>query len=359
MKCFATTNSITIDTLGDINPCCKYRGSYGKLDTYKNISDINFNDLTNELAQGQWRPECKSCKFDEGTGVRSRRQRYETRFTDDDFLLDLSLGNFCNLKCRMCSHDSSTSWFSDSIALGIPKKHLVGFQISKPQIDSLIAFLSTLDKRIEIELKGGEPLMHPNSEYFFQKLMDLSKTKTIKINCITNGTLVPDWFADAIANIEVDLQISIDGLYYPYEYVRGDNTQSWDQCLEKVEQFRSLPNIKLSYNYVVQNTTVHHVVQFTKLFNERINWIVLNSPSYMAVNVMPESSKQTIIDQLSTINDDKINTVINLMKTSVDPKLYEQFITYSAKLDKLRNQDLKTVLPHLLDNTGIKIYDAI
>jgi radical SAM protein with 4Fe4S-binding SPASM domain len=98
MKCFATTNSITIDTLGDINPCCKYRGSYGKLDTYKNISDINFNDLTNELAQGQWRPECKSCKFDEGTGVRSRRQRYETRFTDDDFLLDLSLGNFCNLK---------------------------------------------------------------------------------------------------------------------------------------------------------------------------------------------------------------------------------------------------------------------
>jgi hypothetical protein len=28
-------------------------------------------------------------------------------------------------------------------------------------------------------------------------------------------------------------------------------------------------------------------------------------------------------------------------------------------LDKLRNQNLKIVLPHLLDDIGIEIYDAI
>jgi MoaA/NifB/PqqE/SkfB family radical SAM enzyme len=358
VKCFATTNSMTIDAKGTVSPCCKYTGHFGKLETYEHFDDINFDELTDRLAQG-WTAGCSSCSFDEGNNVSSRRERYETRFTDDDFLLDLSLGNFCNLKCRMCHHSNSTAWFSDSIALGIPKKDLVSFQISKSQIDSLIAFLSTLDKRIEIELKGGEPLMHPNSKYFFQQLMYLSKTKTIKINCITNGTLVPDWFAAAVANIEVDLQISIDGLYDTYEYVRGDNTHSWKQCLEKVEQFRSLPNITVSYNYVVQNTTVHHVVQFAKLFNERINWIVLNNPEHMAVNIMPESSKQAILSQLSTLNDAKIKSVINLMKTPADPVLYKQFITYSAKLDKLRNQNLKIVLPHLLDDIGIEIYDAI
>ena len=127
----------------------------------------------------------------------------------------------------------------------------------------------------------------------------------------------------------------------------------------KSRTIRSLPNIKLSYNYVIQNTTVHHVVEFTKLFSERINWIVLNNPEYMAVNIMPESSKQAIIDQLITLNDAKIKSVIELIKTPVDPVLYKQFIIYSAKLDKLRNQDLKTVLPHLLDNTGIEIYDSI
>ena len=358
IKCFATTNSITIDAVGTVSPCCKYRGDFGRLDTYENFNDINFDKLTDSLAQG-WKAECKSCSFDESNNVSSRRQRYETIFTDDDFLLDLSLGNYCNLKCRMCNHHSSTSWFSDSIALGIPKHELTSCQLDEKQIDSLIAFLSTLDKRITIELKGGEPLMHTHSRYFFEQLKELSKTKTIKINCITNGTLFPDWFAAAITNIEVDLQVSIDGLYDVYEYVRGDSTQSWNECLEKVEQFRSLPNIKLSYNYVIQNTTVHHVAEFTKLFSERINWIVLNNPGYMAVNVMPESSKHDILAQLSTLDDAKIKSVIELMKTPVDLVLYKQFITYSAKLDKRRNQNLKIVLPHLLDDIGIKIYDSV
>ena len=358
IKCFATSNSITIDAAGTVSPCCKYRGNFGRLETYQDFNDINFDKLSSNLKQG-WAPGCESCRIDEGNGVSSRRQRYEIRFTDNDFLLDLSLGNYCNLKCRMCNYNNSTSWFSDSIALGIGKNKLTSFQLDKPQIDSLIAFLSTLDKRIEIELKGGEPLMHVNSKYFFEQLKELSKTKQIKLNCITNGTLFPNWFADAITNIDVDLQISIDGLYDVYEYVRGDSTQSWNECLEKAQQFRSLPNIKLSYNYVIQNTTVHHVVEFTKLFSERINWIVLNNPEYMAVNIMPESSKQAIIDQLITLNDAKIKSVINLMKMPNQLELYKQFITYSAKLDKLRNQDLKTVLPHLLDNTGLEIYDSI
>jgi len=358
IKCFATSNSITIDAVGTVSPCCKYRGDFGRLETYQDFNDINFDKLAGNLEQG-WVPGCESCKIDEGNGVSSRRQRYEIRFTDNDFLLDLSLGNYCNLKCRMCNHTNSTSWFSDSIALGIDKNKLTSFQLDKPQIDLLMKFLSTLDKRIEIELKGGEPLMHVNSKYFFEQLKELSKTKQIKLNCITNGTLFPNWFADAITNIDVDLQISIDGLYDVYEYVRGDNTQTWNACIEKVEQFRSLPNIKLSYNYVVQNTTVHQVAEFADLFKERVNWIVLNNPTFMAVNVMPQNSKQSIIDQLNTLDNDKIKSIINLLKIPSSLELYTQFITYSAKLDKLRNQNLKTVLPHLLDNKGIEIYDSI
>ena len=181
IKCFATSNSITIDAVGTVSPCCKYRGDFGRLETYQDFNDINFDKLAGNLEQG-WVPGCESCKIDEGNGVSSRRQRYEIRFTDNDFLLDLSLGNYCNLKCRMCNHTNSTSWFSDSIALGIDKNKLTSFQLDKPQIDLLMKFLSTLDKRIEIELKGGEPLMHVNSKYFFEQLKELSKTKQIKLH---------------------------------------------------------------------------------------------------------------------------------------------------------------------------------
>ena len=127
----------------------------------------------------------------------------------------------------------------------------------------------------------------------------------------------------------------------------------------QVHDLKTWQDVVLSYNYVIQNTTVHHVAEFTKLFSERINWIVLNNPGYMAVNVMPESSKHDILAQLSTLDDAKIKSVIELMKTPVDLVLYKQFITYSAKLDKRRNQNLKIVLPHLLDDIGIKIYDSV
>jgi sulfatase maturation enzyme AslB (radical SAM superfamily) len=358
VKCFATTNSVSILSPGTVSPCCKYRGDFGHLDTYQNFSDINFNELTDQLSNG-WVPGCSSCEQHESNNIRSRRKSYEIRFTDNDFLLDVSLGNYCNLKCRMCSHDNSTSWYTDSISLGVPKHKLSGFQLSKKQIDSLMNFLTTINKHIEIELKGGEPLLHKNSQYFFEQLNLLSKTKNITLSCVTNGTLLPVWFENSVKNIDINLQISIDGLYDVYEYIRGGNTQSWEDCINKVEQFKKLKNIKLSYNYVVQNSTVHQVAEFSRLFGEHINWIVLNRPNHMAANIMPEDSKKQIIDELKLLDNSTINTIIELIKLPVDNSLYTKFITYSAKLDKLRNQDLRKVLPHLLNKDGLKIYNSV
>ena len=117
--CFATKNSIAIGPNLDIRPCCRYTKNFGFLNDYDNLSDImngeDYNNLHESLSNGEWFDGCGSCKFAEENGIRSRRQSYVERFQENDFLLDIALGNYCNLKCRMCNEDLSTSWFTDAI----------------------------------------------------------------------------------------------------------------------------------------------------------------------------------------------------------------------------------------------------
>lgn len=350
--CFATKNSIAIGPNLDVRPCCRYTDNFGLLPNLGSITNImngkDYTQLHNELSNGIWNKGCNACKVAEDNNIRSRRLSYVERFKSEDFLLDLALGNYCNLKCRMCSEDLSTSWFADAVKLGRPKPKV--WQITREQIDSIIDFVSDR-KSLFVELKGGEPLMNQECEYFFERLQTLDMP--ISMSVTSNGTKTPDWFLDACQKFDIDYQISVDGMYDAYEYVRGDSTFTWEQCANRIQELEESVE-KLSYNYVVQNLTVHHMLDFTKFVTKRINWIMLDSPNYLACNVIPERSKPEIIEKLEKIekiskNDfTKVPGFVNMIKNKYNRRLYDEFITESQKLDRLRNQSLFDTFPHLI-----------
>jgi MoaA/NifB/PqqE/SkfB family radical SAM enzyme len=351
--CFATKNSIAIGPNLDIRPCCRYNEKYGLLSDYNSIADImngkDYTQLHNSLSNGKWDSGCGTCEFAEANGIRSRRMSYVERFQDEDFLLDLALGNYCNLKCRMCSEDLSTSWFADAVKLGRPKPKV--WQVTREQIDSIIDFVSD-KKSLFIELKGGEPLLNPQCQYFFEKLKTLDIP--VKIIVTSNGTDTPDWFLDACQKFDIDYQISVDGMYDAYEYVRGDRTFTWEQCANRIQELEESVE-KLSYNYVVQNLTVHHMLDFTQFVNKSINWIMLDNPKYLACNVIPERSKPEIIEKIEKIekiskNDfTKLPGFVNMIRNKCSNQTYLEFMIVSKKLDSLRGQSLEKTFPHLIE----------
>jgi MoaA/NifB/PqqE/SkfB family radical SAM enzyme len=351
--CFATKNSIAIGPNLDIRPCCRYNEKYGLLSDYNSIADImngkDYTQLHNSLSNGKWDSGCGTCEFAEANGIRSRRMSYVERFQDEDFLLDLALGNYCNLKCRMCSEDLSTSWFADAVKLGRPKPKV--WQVTREQIDSIIDFVSD-KKSLFIELKGGEPLLNPQCQYFFEKLKTLDIP--VKIIVTSNGTDTPDWFLDACQKFDIDYQISVDGMYDAYEYVRGDRTFTWEQCANRIQELEESVD-KLSYNYVVQNLTVHHMLDFTQFVNKSINWIMLDNPKYLACNVIPERSKPEIIEKIEKIekiskNDfTKLPGFVNMIRNKCSNQTYLEFMIVSKKLDSLRGQSLEKTFPHLIE----------
>tara|TARA_R110001606_G_scaffold395164_1_gene566842 strand:+ start:1133 stop:2287 length:1155 start_codon:yes stop_codon:yes gene_type:complete len=383
IKCFATTNSVMIDPLGKVRPCCKFDGDFGHIDEYDSIDDIlkseHYTELRKSHTDGIFTRGCKTCENSEARGYKSRRQFYDDRYTNDDFLLDISPGTYCNLKCRMCSPYNSTKWFSDWDALremGIinsgPTSSLNVYNMPENDVDKIINFLDTTSYEISIEFKGGEPLMNPKTQTLFEKMANCKSSNRISINLITNGTYKVDWLANIAGNFkELRIGISADGIGDVYEYIRGDKKYNWKRFLESIESYKNIPNTTLSFNYVVQNTNIHQMADFADAVAPySVWWILLNNPQYLSTTVIPLSARADIIKKLQPLLDttskhrEQFNTLTSIMNeltnnVDMDKEMYKQFIEYSAALDKLRNQSLLDVAPHLITEEGKRIYGSV
>ena len=366
MICPSATNGIFIGASGEVRPCCKWRqeqddyGWWGEVDDYSSVnSTLNspyFKKLRKDLNDEIFPPGCRSCSGDEKNGISSRRQRLISRIPDDGFLFELCLGNLCNFKCRMCNEVFSSSWIKDAMALGRPKHK--GFVLSKKWIDEWLDYLEQIKGVIEIELKGGEPFMHQHCEYFLIELSKLKNRDKIKIDLITNGSHTPDWLPNVVDSVKkFVLKIIIDGIGKVHEYIRGIEC-TWDEFYDNIQWYEemaeALPNLNLEHGFVVQNLNVHNMIETQKLLKNKITWQILNTPNQLQCNIMPEKSKQKILNTIPEYHDKpsynrSYKQIRNLLMKPCDPVLYKKFLEYNYKLDELRNQKLEDVLPHLVE----------
>ena len=383
MKCFATTNSVMIGPTGYVSPCCKYKGDFGHIEDYQSIAQIldseHYTNLRLEHDADNFTAGCVKCKRAEDRGYRSRRLSYNTNFTSDDFLLDIRPGLFCNLKCRMCSASTSTSCFSDSntiVKMGIMdaplSKTINVYNMPDTDVDKIIAFLEDNDYEISIEFKGGEPLMNPATRNLFERMALSTFSDRITVDLVTNGTYNADWLSDIACKFKkFHINVSADGIDDVYNYIRGDKKYTWKRFLEVFESYKKIPGISLSFNYVVQNTNIHQITEFASAVAPySVNWILLNNPYQLAITVIPLSAREDIIQKVKPVLDitcvesQQYSAIENILSElnngiEVDQKLYNKFIEYSAALDKLRNQNLLKVAPHLITPEGKKLYDSL
>ena len=152
-------------------------------------------------------------------GLKNREGEWE-KFTNDlNYVpntllsLDLKLGNYCNLSCRMCSSYSSSTYASEfpkkkkilketGIDLGINdyEKHNVQSKwYNEPK------FVDTIKKMINdglrhLKFTGGEPLMVPSVKKLLNYCIEQNKAKNIELVLITNGTLLNQEWIDIFAH---------------------------------------------------------------------------------------------------------------------------------------------------------------
>ena len=359
-NCWFIYKGLCIDQGSNIKPCGKSKLTLAKYDS----SDILLNDdhrkSSYKLFEDNIPQECNNCIQREVRGLESRRTYHydkfnQTKIYDIEFL-DLTLGNLCNLKCRMCNPELSSQWIKESHLQDSLNFKMSGFNNTKIVDllnDDFLNFIKKCKSIRRIILKGGEPLIHPRLLDFLNAVQNRSN---VELQIITNGTrpLTTDLMNILRKFKSLDIFFSIEASGKMYQYIRGGN-YTFEQTLENFLFYRKhLPNANVNWIYTANIYGVFAFDDLQKQIYDKCEYIftptdfgqIVLNPKFLNPLILPTRIKQSIAYQSSyenyknfiTTDIDKVN-IANLEDELVN------FFQYTTSLDKIRNEDLLSIEP--------------
>lgn len=342
--CIYPWNNLRIFTIGSISPCCLFDGSIPN----HNIKDVTIEqaynsefmqNLRQSFLNGEKPKQCFTCWRAEDMGQTSMRQFAKVKFKDSYYQvtkhvtdiknlksLDLSLGNYCNLECKICNPH-----YSSSIAESMLKKKELSSTAFNNIMDSTKwsdsdKFWHEMDQLIpnltHLDLYGGEPLMNKLHFKFLQKLIDKDVAKNINITYSTNGTVYSEKFFDYWKHFKtIKLSFSIDDIEERFEEQRVN--AKWKDVCQNIQKYNSRKSDKLITEFL---PTINSQNVF--YFPELLQWIDTQNCDQLAFNVchfpyqynvasIEQKEKEKIIQKLEKYQSyDIIKSIISMLKTS-------------------------------------------
>ena len=291
---------------GKVMPCCFWdqrhkRDYYGEIQNYDDPTDLmnhdNFKSLRKMFLDGEKHPGCNRCYGHEDNNRKGQSMRHWFNETFDNprtrevvantkedgtseinmLYLDIRFGNICNLKCRMCGYELSSTWHDELIKLqrhnGIPDE-FEGAQTNKPKFiqidcyDKIEPFLETVE---EIYFAGGEPLLYPEHLKMLYKLIELGRTD-VKIKYNTNLTSLSYKGRDVVELWKkfdmVSVGASIDGMGPVVEYIRTG--LNWDNFVKNFDRVKAeAPLVHMFPSPTLGVLNLEHFPDFNKFCVEK------------------------------------------------------------------------------------------
>ena len=359
---------------GDVYPCCHSTSS--KESKVGNIKENSIEEIANskkmkslrlDMLAGAKSNMCSKCYNMEDAGIISHRIRHNKFFekyntvvnsttTDGNIepnikFLDVRFSNLCNLKCRMCYHELSSSIASEEKRKTIFVKSLPDYDIFEKQYTNIE----------RIYFAGGEPLLMNEHINMLHKLINLNLSNNIDLTYnsnITNLSFKGNNFADLWNKFKsVNISASIDAVGKRGEYIRhGIN---WNKIEENINTLNKY--VSINYSLTVSTLNVASIID-THMYlsnnnitaSNRLHLSYVMSPSYYSAKIIPNNLRKNIIADIeiyiNKIKDDpfvkELSGLITFLKNSThDPILFKKFLLESAKKDSLRNENLFDVLP--------------
>lgn len=384
---------------GDIRVCCQsnntpsngiirkkdkvaYNAKYDDLESSRN-ADLIKNMRLNMLA-GIWSDECKRCQIEEQLGQYSRRM-YENQIWDfniskaiqhtsaDGSIFDLPIkyydlrfGNKCNLACRMCGPTDSDFWYSDwqkmygnSFRDNGGDLVIIGKENTYDWYENT-KFWQQLTENLEnteyIYFAGGEPTLIQKHYDFLETCIEKNYSNKITLEYNTNLTSLPPRLLQLWKNFKkVKVGASIDGFGDVFEYQRYP--AKWSKVYDNIKKLDNTENnIECWFTYTVTVYNVLHTQDFINwVNNEKFNKFqtikhhMAHYPPHMNIQILPLQYKkliENVLDKNNPIND---NIIKYINKEHSYALHWNTFKDYTLKLDKIRNQKIKNILPQLAE----------
>ena len=405
--CSLPWEHLSLHPHGHSSPCCEIDWSSelafakNKINGKYTAKVLNVNDgipaimnsdsmkqIRREMLDGEVPSVCMTCYNLEQSGGHSKRNR-ETIIEEDVLIslteedgsiepniknVELRLGNFCNLKCRSCNAESSTSWINDYYKLKDNIKLPSNYDKIKNAEDTDYTWpenpefyehlLKYTDGLYRLQISGGEPFLVDKHSQFLQMLIDKGIAKNVQVSYITNANYnfdkVSQKFFDKLTKFKgCSLSISIDDVGPRNTYIRS--LSNWDLTIKNLKRFI---NEYPMFNYSVTQTIaifnflyVEELSQFLMkeglldMTNKRplfINDNYVFSPDYQSANVLPLQVRRDKIDSIAgKLPAAFYNRLKSNFYNSECNNLGAEFIKTTNAVDKVRREKIIDVFPKL------------
>jgi sulfatase maturation enzyme AslB (radical SAM superfamily) len=276
-------------------------------------------DARDKKLNGVSEPLCSMCYNEEALGSSSKRIKenhksgidpvrfYET-FNPSDFTqvkinsYHISLGNECNLACKMC-----VPWASSKVAAnnrrlgtwtGAVKMNWTEDEAAWRMVTDHVCCNQDLKF---LHLIGGEPLLNPRFEQLIDLLIQHDRTD-IYLGFTTNGTVFNHELLEKLNQFRhVDIGISIECMGILNDYVRQDShTETVLNNIEEYLKYRKESHVYVTVRTVPSALSVHTLDALYRWCADRgidVMSNILDRPDYLQIRNLPDDVKQRLLTQ--------------------------------------------------------------
>jgi sulfatase maturation enzyme AslB (radical SAM superfamily) len=360
------------------------------------FNNPGLKELRRKMLHGEWDPICRRCLDAEQAGGSSSRTGRNKRFRHrvPDLLsdtapdgaitapairhLDMRLGNYCNLTCRMCGPGASKPWIEPYNRVQPPayQTDSDGLTIARniEWVGDPAVWRKFRDQLPSVEwlhFAGGEPMMIPEMIDALRICVDSGFAGGIDLSYNTNITLLPKDIGELWPRFKsVSLSCSIDGYGSLNEYIRRPSRwRDIDRHLHTLDaHFHDWKLRQVSIHTTVQ---VYNVLDLDKLyaylrsgFEHVLPAPVLNplsSPAYLSIQNLPPDVKILARERLvkeKTREEyrrrkntawllNSIDTVVAYMDGANPTDHWKDFFSFTASSDREFGDSFTCAAPEL------------
>ena len=310
---------------------------------------------------------CHDCFDKESGNMNSQRMKLNTLFGDlepnasQPKVLIIKPGNVCNLACRMCSPEASSSWYSDAYKLLTKYNNFQGsyndytrtfsnerdgfHQNNENFWNDLQSWIPELSF---IDIYGGEPFL---STGLFKSLgwaADNNLSHNTSLQLSTNLTIYNEKYLETLSKYKkVIIKVSIDSNNpKQLNYIRHpcDPDEVLNNLYKFQHFFKNHNNVELGITLTVTPLNIYYLDAIHKGLSSIIyidDFNTVHIPAKYDIRILPKDIKKIIVEK---INMPKIQ---DFFLQEIDPSgnLFREFVQETKDLDELRNQSFKETFP--------------
>ena len=395
-----------IPTYGLAHPCCNTT-----MNVKKHISEIGINGVWNqpelanlreEMANGHKKRDatiatCSRCIETEYRGFDTPRIAYnEDMKNDKEELEELDRlvkfvrdnphseypipdkihtsqikvwGNYCNLKCLMCSAEDSSGVAEEWLALGehTPETILQRSELRSgsemPFTYPLIRyednnideeeFWEVIKKTKRIQLIGGETWLIKQYVQILERCVEEGWAKDKKIFAFSNNFGHPNmnYIYELLSNFQhVHYKCSMELWGYKNDYIRYPS--KWDEVYSNIKLMSRLPNVSMGFAFTLNPLNVGYVdeaVIGAEEFGRVPSFFNLTRPPWFTLKGLPPDLKDYYLEKLYKNSYKVIQRIEKpleyLENLEFDENQFENMISKIKARDKLRGDNILNYFP--------------